>query len=65
MLFYEAQRSGELPYDHRIPWRDNSALDDGSDNGVDLTGGYYDGETRLILGYPRTSKCDMENRKKD
>ena len=43
LLFYEAQRSGELPSTNRISWRRDSALNDGSDVGVDLTGGYYDG----------------------
>ena len=43
LLFYEAQRSGKLPADNRIPWARDSALDDGSDVGVDLSGGYYDG----------------------
>ena len=43
-LFYEAQRSGRLPGNNRVPWRKNSALNDGKDNGVDLVGGYYDGE---------------------
>ena len=44
LLFYEAQRSGKLPADNRIPWARDSALDDGSDVGVDLSGGYYDGK---------------------
>ena len=26
--------------DFRVPWRGDSALDDGKDAGVDLTGGY-------------------------
>lgn len=43
-LFYEAQRSGPLPSNNRIPWRGNSAMGDGSDVGLDLTGGYFDGE---------------------
>ena len=43
LLFYEAQRSGDLPDDNRIEWRKDSALTDGDDVGVDLTGGYYDG----------------------
>ena len=43
LLFYEAQRSGKLPADNRIPWARDSALDDGSDVGLDLSGGYYDG----------------------
>ena len=28
LLFYEAQRSGPLPADNRVPWRGDSALDD-------------------------------------
>ena len=43
-LFYEAQRSGKLPADNRIDWRGDSAVDDGSDVGKDLSGGYYDGK---------------------
>ena len=43
LLFYEAQRSGKLPADNRIPWRGDSALGDRGLNGEDLTGGYYDG----------------------
>jgi len=39
LLFYEAQRSGELPPDNRIDWRGDSALGD------DVPGGYYDGES--------------------
>lgn len=42
LLFYEAQRSGPLPEDSRIPWRGDSALLDHGRNGEDLTGGYYD-----------------------
>ena len=43
LLFYEAQRSGKLPADQRVKWRKDSALDDGKDVNLDLTGGYYDG----------------------
>lgn len=43
-VFYEAQRSGDLPGDQRVTWRQDSAMGDGSDVGKDLTGGYYDGE---------------------
>ena len=38
LLFYEAQRSGKLPENNRIPWRWDSAVDDA------VVGGYYDGE---------------------
>ena len=44
LLFYEAQRSGKLPKNNRIAWRKDSAMDDGKDIPLDLSGGYYDGE---------------------
>lgn len=43
LLFYKAQRSGELGGDEEVPWRGDSALQDKGQNGEDLTGGYYDG----------------------
>ncbi|XP_070565336.1 endoglucanase A-like isoform X2 [Ptychodera flava] len=52
LLFYEAQRSGKLPDDNRIPWRGDSALDDQGENGEDLSGGYYDAGDHLKLGLP-------------
>lgn len=42
LYFYEAQRSGSLPSSNRVKWRNDSAVHDGSDAGVDLSGGYYD-----------------------
>ena len=45
LWFYDAQRSGNLDegtYPNRVSWRNNSALEDGSDWGIDLTGGWYD-----------------------
>lgn len=44
ILFYEAQRSGKL-VNNRIPWRGDSFLNDAQ--GVDLTGGYFDGKIQL------------------
>ena len=44
VLSYEAQVSGSKPPWNRITWRGDSALEDGSDNGVDLSGGWYDGK---------------------
>jgi hypothetical protein len=43
-LFYEAQRSGKLPEDNKIPWRGDTYIYDGSDRipPVDLSGGWYD-----------------------
>lgn len=44
ILFYEAQRSGKLPSNNRIPFRGDSALGDKGFSGEDLTGGWYDGK---------------------
>ena len=49
LFFYEAQRSGKLPADNRIPWRGDSAVNDGSDVGLDLSGGYYDGKFKKYI----------------
>src|SRR6267154_3015270 len=40
LYFYEAQRSGRLPTTNRVSWRNDSALKDGSDVSLDLSGGY-------------------------
>ena len=49
-LFYEAQRSGNLPDNNRVDWRGDSSLEDQGHGGEDLTGGYHDGikETLII-----------------
>uniref|UniRef100_F6RWX2 cellulase n=1 Tax=Ciona intestinalis TaxID=7719 RepID=F6RWX2_CIOIN len=52
MLFYEAQRSGSLPPNQRVRWRGNSAMNDGSDNNIDLSGGYYDGAGYIKYNFP-------------
>ncbi|CAO3640679.1 unnamed protein product [Mucor fragilis] len=52
MLFYEAQRSGKLPENNRIPWRKDSALTDGFDNNVSLTEGYFDAGNYLKFTVP-------------
>ncbi|XP_020089954.1 endoglucanase 8 [Ananas comosus] len=52
ILFLEAQRSGKLPPNSRIPWRGDSALDDGKLANVDLVGGYYDAGDNVKYGLP-------------
>ncbi|KAI9276405.1 Six-hairpin glycosidase-like protein [Sporodiniella umbellata] len=45
-------RSGKLPADNRVSWRNDSALTDGSDVHLDLSGGYYDAGDYLKLTFP-------------
>merc|ERR1711962_39438 len=55
LLFYEAQRSGELPDDQRVTWRKDSAVNDhGFYKGkkIDLSGGYYDAGDFVKFGFP-------------
>ncbi|KAK8941650.1 Endoglucanase 8 [Platanthera guangdongensis] len=52
LLFLEAQRSGKLPSMPRIPWRGDSALQDGKLANLDLTGGYYDAGDNVKFGLP-------------
>lgn len=48
LLFYEAQRTGYLTPENRIPWRGDSFVTDQGDDGEDLSGGYFDGKFFLI-----------------
>lgn len=34
LLYFESQRSGRLPYNQRVAWRDHSGLTDGLEQGV-------------------------------
>jgi hypothetical protein len=59
ILFYYAQRSGDLPDTNPLPWRGDSALNDGSDVGLDLTGGYYDAGDHVKFGLPGAASMTM------
>uniref|UniRef100_A0ACD5WIQ9 Uncharacterized protein n=1 Tax=Avena sativa TaxID=4498 RepID=A0ACD5WIQ9_AVESA len=52
ILFFEGQRSGQLPANQRAKWRGNSALTDGRQENVNLTGGYYDAGDNVKFGFP-------------
>ena len=54
LLFYEAQRSGKLGRDNRIPWRGDSALNAKGANGEDLSGGYFDAGDFMKFNFPLT-----------
>ncbi|XP_071907574.1 endoglucanase 11-like isoform X2 [Coffea arabica] len=59
LLYFEAQRSGHLPYNQRVPWRHHSGLTDGLEQGVDLVGGYYDAGDNVKFGLPMAFTITM------
>lgn len=59
LLFYELQRSGDLPEETRCNWRGDSALHDGEDNGLDLTGGWYDAGDHVKFNLPMSYSAAM------
>nr|XP_053646460.1 endoglucanase A-like [Cherax quadricarinatus] len=59
LFFYEAQRSGYLPANKHVSWRNDSGLDDGSDVGYDLVGGYYDAGNYVKFGFPMAFTVTM------
>jgi len=56
-LFYEAQRSGTPS--PRIDWRRPAALKDGSDVGVELSGGWFDAGDHVKFGLPMAYSAAM------
>ncbi len=59
IMFYEFQRSGVLPSDKRDNWRGDSGLKDGSDVGLDLTGGWYDAGDHVKFNLPMSYTASM------
>lgn len=59
IFFYEAQRSGDLPSNYIVDWRADTAMGDGSDVGVDLTGGYWDAGDHVKFGLPMASSMTL------
>ncbi|MFC4852385.1 glycoside hydrolase family 9 protein [Actinophytocola glycyrrhizae] len=57
--FYDAQRSGDLGADNRVSWRGDSALTDGADVGIDLSGGFYDAGDHVKFGLPFSASMTM------
>ncbi|TDB75639.1 glycoside hydrolase family 9 protein, partial [Micromonospora sp. KC723] len=59
LFFYEAQQSGKKPAWNRVSWRGDSALTDGADVGLDLTGGWYDAGDHVKFGFPMAFSATM------
>lgn len=57
--FYDAQRSGVLGAGNRVSWRGDSAVTDGADVGLDLSGGFYDAGDHVKFGLPFTASMTM------
>ncbi|HEX3043967.1 MAG TPA: glycoside hydrolase family 9 protein [Bacillota bacterium] len=52
LLFYKANRLGNLPDNYLLPWRADAAMTDGADVGLDLTGGWADAGDGVKFGLP-------------
>ncbi len=59
IYFYEEQSSGTKPAWNRVPWIGNSATNDGSDVGLDLSGGWYDAGDHVKFGLPMAYSATM------
>ncbi|WP_432985350.1 glycoside hydrolase family 9 protein [Dactylosporangium sp. CA-233914] len=57
--FYEAQQSGPKPSWSRVGWRGSSAMNDGSDVGLNLTGGWFDAGDHVKFGFPMAFSTTM------
>jgi endoglucanase len=59
LLHFEAQRSGRLPADNRVPWRDDCCLSDGMDASKDLSRAYFDSGDHVVFGLPMSFSLTM------
>jgi len=59
IYFYEEQVSGPKPSWDRATWVGDSALTDGADKGIDLTGGWYDAGDNVKFGLPMAYSATM------
>lgn len=58
--FYDEQRCGQVEgSDNRVNWRGDCHLHDGSDNGVDLTGGWHDAGDHIKFALPQSYSAGM------
>ena len=55
LMFYQAQRSGNLTSSRTVQWRESSHLEDRGEAGEDLSGGYYDAGDTVKFGFPLAS----------
>ena len=52
LFFYEVQQSGPLPEWNRVSWRADATVNDGSDVGLDLNGGWFDAGDHVKFNFP-------------
>ncbi|CAL0326428.1 unnamed protein product [Lupinus luteus] len=57
LMFFNAQRSGELPKSNNVSWRGNSCLQDGKPE--NLVGGYYDAGDAVKYNFPQSFAITM------
>jgi endoglucanase len=59
MFFYQAQIAGKKPDWSQVSWRGDAAMKDGSDVGLDLTGGWFDAGDHVKFGFPMAFATTM------